>query len=103
MEHVNGDMEDLFRRAAEKYPLRTDGADWDRLAAALDKDPGSPSDADTEDKRRRRGIRFISLGALPRSMTAASGSMTQPPASFHCAIQTARHRRWRRALTGGGR
>ncbi len=56
MEQVNGDMEDLFRRAAAKYPLRTDSADWDRLAAALDKDPGPPSGMDTDDKRRRRGI-----------------------------------------------
>jgi Outer membrane protein beta-barrel domain len=56
MKHVNGDMEDLFRRAAEKYPLRTDSADWDRLSAALDKDPGPPSNADEDEKRRRRGI-----------------------------------------------
>ena len=56
MKHVNGDMEDLFRRASEKYPLRTDSADWDRLASALDKDPGPPSDTDKDDKRRRRGI-----------------------------------------------
>ena len=49
-------MEDLFRRAAEKYPLRTDSADWDRLAASLDKDPGPPSDTDGDDKRRRRAI-----------------------------------------------
>ena len=56
MEQVNGDMEDLFRRAAAKYPLRTDSADWDRLSSALDKDPGPPSDTDKDDKRRRRGI-----------------------------------------------
>jgi Outer membrane protein beta-barrel domain len=56
MKHVNGDMEDLFRRASAKYPLRTDSADWDRLAAALDKDPGPPSDTDKDDKRRRRAI-----------------------------------------------
>jgi hypothetical protein len=49
-------MEDLFRRASAKYPLRTDSADWDRLSAALDKDPGPPSDTDKDDKRRRRGI-----------------------------------------------
>jgi hypothetical protein len=64
MKHVNGDMEDLFRKAAAKYPLRTDSADWDRLAAALDRDPGPPSDADKDDKRRRRGI-FWWLILLP--------------------------------------
>jgi hypothetical protein len=56
MKHVNGDMEDLFRRASAKYPLRTDSADWDRLSSALDKDPGPPSDTDKDEKRRRRGI-----------------------------------------------
>jgi Outer membrane protein beta-barrel domain len=56
MKDVNGDMEGLFRRAAEKYPLRTDSADWDRLSAALDNDPGPPSDADEDENRRRRGI-----------------------------------------------
>jgi len=57
-------MEDLFRKAAAKYPLRTDSADWDRLAAALDRDPGPPSDTDKDDKRRRRGI-FWWLILLP--------------------------------------
>lgn len=54
MKDNNGDMDDLFRRASDKYPLRTDSADWDRLANALD-EPVLPSDG--EDKRRkRRGV-----------------------------------------------
>jgi hypothetical protein len=32
------DMDDLFKRAAENYPLRTDSADWDKVARALDED-----------------------------------------------------------------
>src|SRR6185437_13468843 len=50
------DFEDLFRRASEKYPLRTDSADWDRMAAALEKDPPEPPDGDevTEKRRKRR-------------------------------------------------
>jgi hypothetical protein len=54
MKYNNGDMDDLFRRASEGYPLRTDSADWDRLAGALDGEPAAPSDR--EDKRRRRGV-----------------------------------------------
>jgi hypothetical protein len=53
MKYNNGDMDDLFRRASEGYPLRTDSADWDRLAGALNDEPGPPSDQ--EEKRRRRG------------------------------------------------
>jgi hypothetical protein len=50
------DFDDLFRRASDKYPLRTDSSDWDRMAAALEKDPSpdTPDDADNTDKRRRR-------------------------------------------------
>jgi Outer membrane protein beta-barrel domain len=53
MKYNNGDMDDLFRRASERYPLRTDSADWERLANALDGGPASPSDEG--EKRRRRG------------------------------------------------
>src|SRR5579863_9887296 len=54
MKYNNGDMDDLFRRASERYPLRTDSADWDKLATALDGGPAAPSDE--KEKRRRRGI-----------------------------------------------
>jgi hypothetical protein len=54
MKYNNGDMDDLFRRASEGYPLRTDSADWERLASALDSEPASPSDQ--EKRRRRRGV-----------------------------------------------
>jgi hypothetical protein len=54
MRYNDGDMDDLFKRASEGYPLRTDSADWDRLASALDGEPASPSDQ--EERRRRRGI-----------------------------------------------
>jgi Outer membrane protein beta-barrel domain len=53
MKYNNGDMDDLFRRASERYPLRTDSADWDRLASALNGEPAAPSDE--KEKRRRRG------------------------------------------------
>jgi hypothetical protein len=36
-------MDDLFRRAAEQYPLRTDSADWNKIARALDEDDDDPA------------------------------------------------------------
>jgi hypothetical protein len=49
------DFDDLFRRASEKYPLRTDSSDWDKMSAALEKDPPSPDDeTDTTDRRKKR-------------------------------------------------
>ena len=35
MQYVNDDMDNVFRRAAENYPLKTSGADWDKIAGAL--------------------------------------------------------------------
>jgi len=37
MQYVNDDMDDLFRRAAENYPLDTKSADWSKIAAELEK------------------------------------------------------------------
>jgi hypothetical protein len=35
MQPLDNDMDDLFREAAENYPLRVSGADWDKIAGAL--------------------------------------------------------------------
>jgi len=37
----SGDLDNLFRLAAEKYPLRTDSSDWEKVARALDKEDNS--------------------------------------------------------------
>ena len=56
MSNVNdNNLDDLLRRAAEKYPLRTDSADFSKLVSDLEKDPSlilPPLNA--EDRRRRR-------------------------------------------------
>jgi len=58
----DNDFDDLFRRASDKYPLRTDSADWDRMAAALDDPSSALADIPDTDKRRKR--RFIWLFLL---------------------------------------
>lgn len=57
------DFDDLFRRASDKYPLRTDSSNWDRMAAALEKDPtpDQPYDLDNTDKRRKRRFFWLFL------------------------------------------
>jgi hypothetical protein len=60
----DNDLDDLFRRASEKYPLRTDSSDWDRMAAALEKDAGHSQDDDLNDPGKRRGRRFLWLFLL---------------------------------------
>ncbi|OLY92132.1 Outer membrane protein beta-barrel domain-containing protein [Cnuella takakiae] len=36
MQHVTNDMDDLFRKAGEKYPLQTGTPNWDKLSAAME-------------------------------------------------------------------
>jgi hypothetical protein len=35
MEHLDNDMDDLFQKAGELYPLKTTGSDWDAVAGKL--------------------------------------------------------------------
>lgn len=42
MQFNGDDMDDLFRRAAEDYPLNTGGADWEKMSAMLNQQQESP-------------------------------------------------------------
>ena len=57
------DIDDLFRRASDKYPLRTDSADWDRMAAALENKGDLPpvDGVDAEEKRKKRRFFWLFL------------------------------------------
>ncbi|RYY59957.1 MAG: hypothetical protein EOO12_15705 [Chitinophagaceae bacterium] len=46
MQSVNDDMDELWRKAGNEYPLNTGGADWDKLAARLGLPPGEPKRKD---------------------------------------------------------
>ena len=35
MQHLDNDMDDLFQRAAENYPLRVDNGDWESIARKM--------------------------------------------------------------------
>jgi len=53
--------DDLFKRASEEYPLRTDSSDWGKLSAALEKDPSLILPPLNEDEGRRKKRRFFWL------------------------------------------
>jgi len=45
MEHLENDMDDLFQKAGELYPLKTTGSDWDAVAGKLQNEiPGAVHD-----------------------------------------------------------
>ncbi|HEV2480842.1 MAG TPA: outer membrane beta-barrel protein [Puia sp.] len=60
------DIDDLFRRASDKYPLRTDSASWDRMAAALEnKGPEPPDGPIAPEEKRKRRFFWLFLLLLP--------------------------------------
>src|SRR6476620_2908423 len=58
MQYVNDDMDEVFRRAAENYPLDTGNANWNKVWAALQ----HPEEQLVEKPERKR--RFFWLFAL---------------------------------------
>jgi len=63
----NDDMDELFRQAAEHYPLKTDGkADWEEMSAALRKKADDAlADAGNFKKEKKRRVFFWWILLLP--------------------------------------
>jgi hypothetical protein len=57
MQYVNDDMDDLFRRAAEEYPLDTSGADWKKMLKMLEGTEGK----DVSEKKPNKNGRLLWL------------------------------------------
>jgi hypothetical protein len=57
MQYVNDDMDDLFRRAAENYPLDTSGADWKKVLTMLEGNEGK----DVSEKKPNKNGRLLWL------------------------------------------
>ena len=55
MQHLNDDMEELFRKAADQYPLKTTGADWNKVLQQLNQ----PPDPDEPKKNDNGGYRKL--------------------------------------------
>jgi hypothetical protein len=74
MEHVNNDMDDLFRKAGDLYPLKTSESDWDNVLGKLqDKNFGNQTGISglpvRADRKKRRWLFLlllipVSLGGL---------------------------------------
>lgn len=67
MQLLDDDMDELFRNAASRYPLKTDGADWDALSRRLHPEneavPPPPADTPAPPRRTRwwRGLGLLAL------------------------------------------
>jgi len=68
----NEDIEDLYRRAADRFDLESSGPDWKRMSKALDQ-LSTPSAGSSGGINRFTGLRrFVSAGSrmLPAGLTA---------------------------------
>jgi hypothetical protein len=62
MEHLENDMDDLFQKAGELYPLKTTGSDWDAVAGKLQNpNPGEVHDLSGAATPRSSGKRWLLL------------------------------------------
>jgi hypothetical protein len=61
MQHVNDDMDELFRRAAENYPLDTSSADWNKVLAGMQEQDGSQTVPGKESDKKRHFLWLLLL------------------------------------------
>src|SRR4051812_10188779 len=61
MQQVNDDMDELYSKAAENYPLNTNTADWEKLRKKLAGIPGEPVITTTEKKNNYRTLLLLVL------------------------------------------
>lgn len=60
MQSLNDDMDELFRRASEEYPLNTNGADWNKVMQQLHHKEGDLPDED----KKKKDYKFLWLFLL---------------------------------------
>jgi len=81
MEHLETDMDDLFQKAGELYPLKTTGSDWDAVAGKLQsEDPGEIHDltgGTVIPTRRRTWLLLLLLIPLALGVFYFSGSVNR--------------------------
>ncbi|MDH7462113.1 outer membrane beta-barrel protein [Chitinophagaceae bacterium 26-R-25] len=59
MQYIDDNMDELFRKAAEEYPLRTPEPDWSRIESALQSGNNNPLRAGRDKNDRRRFFWFL--------------------------------------------
>lgn len=61
MQYVNDDMDELFKRAAENYPLDTNSANWNKVLAALQNETEVKSTPENKGNKNRRLLWLLLL------------------------------------------
>ena len=63
MQHLDNDMDDLFQRAAENYPLKNEKGDWESIAKriAVKDNPKEPVATVKSKKNKKLIVLFLIL------------------------------------------
>lgn len=61
MQYLNDDMDELYRRAAEEYPLNTNGADWNAVLKKLSASSGEPGGEKQNNNKYKRLLLLLLL------------------------------------------
>jgi hypothetical protein len=61
MQYVNDDMDELFKRAAENYPLDTNSANWNKVLAALQNETGAKTISEKKGNKNGRLLWLLLL------------------------------------------
>jgi Outer membrane protein beta-barrel domain len=82
MEHLDNDMDDLFHKAGELYPLKTTGSDWDAVAGKLRDESFSdlnaaPGLTSRGNRNKRRWLLLLLLLPLGYGIAYMTGTLTQ--------------------------
>jgi Outer membrane protein beta-barrel domain len=79
MEHVNNDMDDLFRKAGDHYPLKTSGSDWDSVLGKLREDSSSMANEEAgKNNKRKWGWLFLLIPLAMGSVIYFSSGHKKP-------------------------
>ncbi len=92
MQDVNNDMDDLFRRAADEYPLKTDSAaNWDKVFAGLNSvDAPIAVTINKKSNNKRRALWLLLLLPLS-SLYLLLHNVSETKNASSVAIKSAKH------------
>ncbi|MCU7549472.1 PorT family protein [Chitinophagaceae bacterium LB-8] len=82
MQSVNNDMDDLFRQAAENYPLNTDGSDWDKVLEGLEPGRRKAAPERVRELERYFWMAAIFLVVICTTFIQKNEPIHQPDSSF---------------------
>jgi Outer membrane protein beta-barrel domain len=73
MHRINPDMDDLFKSAADEYPLKTDTADWNNVTRKLQADLNKKVNKNRA-SRNRKMVSILALLMIPICLTVSNYS-----------------------------